>query len=128
MSGNPLFSSEPVTLHFRFNLSEVKADIFDPEGRHCLMRNCKSCFYQKILPSSIIILLSRLSLSTTSSSLVSQLPKISDYSLEEFADATSLLLSHFRKEMLTWTPGETSITYETLLLDYSSPSRYDDGR
>ncbi|GJW58293.1 reverse transcriptase domain-containing protein [Tanacetum coccineum] len=150
LRGNPTFSSEPYTLTYDITSPEVKNDIFDPEGDIVLIEKLLNLNSTNDLPPSHNI--NPLSGSTTSSSPSLTTSKISDYSLEEFADELTLIDS--------FPPGNNDMTLEDVIreieyllncdplaeyspyndlndtipemfteehaLDYSSPPRYDD--
>ncbi|GJT70282.1 reverse transcriptase domain-containing protein [Tanacetum coccineum] len=150
LSGNPTFSSKPDTLTSDLTSSEVKDDIFDPEGDIVLIEKLLNLDSTKDLPPSPNV--NPLSGSTTSSSPSLITSEISDYSLEELADELALIES--------FPPGNDDITPEDVIreieyllnrdplaenspnndliytipemftdehtLDYSSPPRYDE--
>nr|GEX64678.1 hypothetical protein [Tanacetum cinerariifolium] len=89
LSGNPTFSLEPDTLTSDLPSSEVKDDIFDPEGDIVLIENLLNLNSTKDRPPSHYI--NPLSGNTTFSSPSLTTSEISDYSLEEFADELALI-------------------------------------
>nr|GEV03383.1 reverse transcriptase domain-containing protein [Tanacetum cinerariifolium] len=89
LSGNPTFSSKPDTLTSDLTSPNVKDDIFDPEGDIVLIEKLLNLDSTKDLPPSHNI--DPLSGSTTSSSPSLTTSKISDYSLEEFADELAFI-------------------------------------
>ncbi|GJQ90008.1 reverse transcriptase domain-containing protein [Tanacetum coccineum] len=89
LSGNPTFSSEPDSLTSDLTSPEVKDDIFDPEGDIVLIEKLLNLDSIKDLPPSPNV--NPLSGSTTSSFPSLTTSKISDYSLEEFADELTLI-------------------------------------
>ncbi|GJR10840.1 reverse transcriptase domain-containing protein [Tanacetum coccineum] len=139
---------KPNTLTSDLTSPEVKDDIFDMEGDIVLIKKFLNLDSTKDLPPSPNV--NPLSCSTTSSYLTTS--KISDYSLEEFADKLALIES-FRPENDNMTPEDVIREIEYLLnrdplagnspnndliytipemftdehtLDYSSLPRYDD--
>nr|GEW27981.1 hypothetical protein [Tanacetum cinerariifolium] len=122
---NLTFSSKPDTLTSNLTSSEVKDDIFDPEGDIFLIEKLLNIDSTKDLPPSHNI--NPLSDSTTSSSPSLTTSEISDYSLEEKIEYLlnqDPLEEYSPNNDLIYTIPEMFTDEHTL--DYSSPPRYDD--